>query len=150
MAATDVEPSPRGSLSKLRRGKGPTNSSSHSLLAGSPDGDDSSEGAGIRASVDAAIDKVKQRARRRSVDDRRGSEESSGKRLSGLFPRRKRSPNKGSSGLERHLTAQSGGSLSGNHSDSSLVDESGRSSLYTDDNSDIEGYVLSPPSTCCI
>lgn len=141
MAAADVEPSPRGSLSKLRRNKAPTNSSSHSLLTGSADGDDSSEGAGLRASVDAAIDKVKQRARRRSVDDRCGSEESSGNRLSSLLARRKRSPKKSSSGLERHLSAQSGGSLSGNHSDSSLVDESGRSSLLTDDNSDIEGYV---------
>ena len=144
-------PSPRGALSRLRRNKGPANASTNSLASASADDNDSSEGGGgLRASMDATLERVKSRTKR-AVEDRRGSngddgssrrgsKDDSGRRLSNLIPRRKRAskPN-----LERNLSAHSGDSAEGrsiasNHSDLSLLDGSGRSSLLTDDNSDTE------------
>lgn len=144
MPATEQgTPSPRGALSKLRRNKGPTNASTSSLANGSGDGEDSSEGGGLRASMDAAFEKVKERTRRKSVDDRRGSDDASARRLSSIIPHRKRASKVDAPGLQRNLSAQSGDNLSftGNRSESSLLDDSGHSSLLTDDNSDVEGYV---------
>lgn len=137
--------SPRGALSRLKRNKGLVNASNNSLGAGSADGDDYSEGGkGIRASMDAALEKVKDKTKRRSVDDRRGSEDMSSKRLSSFIPGKKRASKKDAPGLERNLSAQSAGdsvSFISNRSETSLLDESGHSSLLTDDNSDMEGYV---------
>jgi len=88
--------------------------------------------------MDAAVDKVKERTRR-SVDEGGGSSDTSGKRLAGLIPRRKKLE------VQRSLSTQSGDSgngtlsISGNRSETSLPDGSGRSSLLTDDNSDDEG-----------
>lgn len=146
MAATESgTPSPRGALSKLRRNKGLASASTNSLVSG--DGDDSSEnGSGIRASIDAAVDKVRERTRRPSDAGRRGSGDAA-KRLSNLIPRRKRGSKQEDLGLDRELGGVDGehgnGSLpvSGNRSDSSLLSASGRSSLLTDENSDVEGYV---------
>lgn len=146
MPATEPNtPPPRGALSRLRRNKGLANASANSFGAGSTDGDESEPGGGLRASMDAAIGKVKERTKRRSVDDRRGSDDTSTKRLSALLPRKRRGSKQDVSGPERNLSAVStNDSLagSGNHSESSLVDDSGHSSLLTDDNSDVEGYVL--------
>jgi len=145
-------PSPRGALSRLRRNKGPGNASSQSLASAPADDNDSSEGAGgLRASMDAAVGRVKERTKR-AVEDRRGSNDASsrrgsvdnsGRRLSNLIPGRKRSSKPD---LVRNLSAHSGGSgdggsIAGNRSDTSLIDGSGRSSLLTEDNdhSDIEG-----------
>ena len=142
MPSTELQtPSPRN-LSRLRRNKDVANASTNSLASGSADGDDSSEG-GLRASMDAALDKVRERARRKSVDDRRGSDDTANRRLSGLFPRKKKASRKGSRGPERNLSTPAGDdklSISGNRSESSLLD-SGHSSLFTDDASDQEGYV---------
>jgi len=129
---------------------GQANVSTNSLVSTSADDDDDSTNntnhalsgsGGLRASVDAAMDKVKERTKR-SGEERRGSQDSTGKRrLSSLIPRRKRSsvPD-----LPRNSSAQSGdlgeGVFSvGNRSVTSLLAGSGRSSLLTDDNSDAEG-----------
>lgn len=142
--------SPRGALSKLRRTKGLVNASTNSLVSSSGDGDDAtgnapdvvSEG-GLRAS----FDKVKDRARR-SQDGRRGSADvssavSSGRRLSSLVSKTKRKITRSerNAGLERNLSADSGNAaLSGNRSDSSLLlDDSGHSSLLTDDEREPSG-----------
>ncbi|KAI7329283.1 hypothetical protein KC315_g6232 [Hortaea werneckii] len=132
--------SPRRTLSKLRRNKGVANASTNSLASGSADGDDSSEG-GLRVSMDAALEKVRGRARRKSADDRRGSDDTASKRLSGLISRKKPASKRDKQGLERNLSAPSGEdslSISGNRSEGSLLD-SGRSSQFTDDDSEHPG-----------
>ncbi|KAI6837008.1 hypothetical protein KC367_g702 [Hortaea werneckii] len=132
--------SPRRTLSKLRRNKGVANASTNSLASGSADGDDSSEG-GLRVSMDAALEKVRGRARRKSADDRRGSEDTASRRLSGLISRKKPASKRDKQGLERNLSAPSGEdslSISGNRSEGSLLD-SGRSSQFTDDDSEHPG-----------
>ncbi|KAI7127766.1 hypothetical protein KC352_g31779, partial [Hortaea werneckii] len=113
--------SPRRTLSKLRRNKGVANASTNSLASGSADGDDSSEG-GLRVSMDAALEKVRGRARR-------------------LISRKKPASKRDKQGLERNLSAPSGEdslSISGNRSEGSLLD-SGRSSQFTDDDSEHPG-----------
>ncbi|KAK5128029.1 hypothetical protein LTR85_005146 [Meristemomyces frigidus] len=144
-------PSPRGALSRLRRNKPGANASTNSLGNASADGDESESGGGggqgLRASMDAAIEKVKDRTKRRSVDDRRGSDDNSTKRLTNLLPRKRRGSKQAGPELERNLSVVSAGdnlSFSGNRSESSLVDDSGHSSLLTDDNSDIEGKPVRP------
>ncbi|KAI7513991.1 hypothetical protein KC347_g991 [Hortaea werneckii] len=132
--------SPRRTLSKLRRNKGVANASTNSLASGSADGDDSSEG-GLRVSIDAALEKVRGRARRKSADDRRGSDDTASRRLSGLISRKKPASKRDKQGLERNLSAPSGEdslSISGNRSEGSLLD-SGRSSQFTDDDSEHPG-----------
>ncbi|KAI7427147.1 hypothetical protein KC336_g6067 [Hortaea werneckii] len=132
--------SPRRTLSKLRRNKGVANASTNSLASGSADGDDSSEGA-LRVSMDAALEKVRGRARRKSADDRRGSDDTASRRLSGLISRKKPASKRDKQGLERNLSAPSGEdslSISGNRSEGSLLD-SGRSSQFTDDDSEHPG-----------
>ncbi|KAI6801579.1 hypothetical protein KC361_g1717 [Hortaea werneckii] len=132
--------SPRRTLSKLRRNKGVANASTNSLASGSADGDDSSEG-GLRVSMDAALEKVRGRARRKSADDRRGSDDTASRRLSGLISRKKPASKRDKQGLERNLSAPSGEdslSISGNRSEGSLLD-SGRSSQFTDDDSEHPG-----------
>lgn len=134
--------SPRRTLSKLRRNKGVANASTNSLASGSADGDDSSEG-GLRVSMDAALEKVRGRARRKSADERRGSDDTASRRLSGLISRKKPASKRERQGLERNLSAPSGEdslSISGNRSEGSLLD-SGRSSQFTDDDSEHPGYV---------
>ena len=139
-------PSPRRTLSKLRRNRSPNNTSSSSLANSTAD--DSSEAGGLRASLDAAVGKVKERTRKSSISDRRGSGESTGRRLTTLLSRRQKSPKPDSLTLERNLSVQSSYSdngsvlsIPGNKSDSSLPDDSGRSSLLTDDGSDVDRYV---------
>ncbi|EME84617.1 uncharacterized protein MYCFIDRAFT_203095 [Pseudocercospora fijiensis CIRAD86] len=134
-----AEPSPRA-LSKLRsRGKGLVSASTTSLTNSSGDGDDKSAFSAtdtglLRSSVDAAIDKVKDRTRRRSVDGRRGSDNIPGRRLSTLVSQTKRKiRGEKASAPERTLSVDSSG-FDGNQSDSaSPLDGSGRSSLLTDD-----------------
>ncbi|KAI7287285.1 hypothetical protein KC345_g626 [Hortaea werneckii] len=135
--------SPRRTLSKLRRNKGVANASTNSLASGSADGDDSSEG-GLRVSMDAALEKVRGRARRKSADERRGSDDTTSRRLSGLISRKKPAFKRDKQGLERNLRAPSGEdslSISGNRSEGSLLD-SGRSSQFTDDDSEHPGGLL--------
>ncbi|KAK3676284.1 hypothetical protein LTR78_004035 [Recurvomyces mirabilis] len=146
MPTTDLRaPSPRGPLSKLRRNKN-ANGSTTSLQSSTGDTDESTENArGLRGSIDKGKERI-----RKSIDERRGSGDASAKRLSSLLPRRKRSPNKGSGSPTRALSGLSldpgNGShfLSGNHSNASF-DDSGHSSLLTDDNnSDHEGHPVRP------
>ncbi|KXT00157.1 hypothetical protein AC578_3298 [Pseudocercospora eumusae] len=135
-----AEPSPRA-LSKLRsRGKGVVSASTTSLTNSSGDGDAKSalsatDSGLLRSTMDAAIDKVKERTRRRSVDDRRGSDDVSGRRLSTLFVSKTKRKIKGEKGAEpdgtRTLSVDCSG-LEGNQSDSASP-LSGRSSLLTDD-----------------
>lgn len=141
------DPSPRG-LSKLRsRNKGLVSASATSLSHVSGEGDGNGDGHSddksgavaadtglLRSSVDAAIDKVKDKTRRHSVDGRRGSDDVSGRRLSTLVSKTKRKI-KGDRGCDpaRTLSVDSLG-LDGNQSDSaSPLEGSGRSSLFTDD-----------------
>lgn len=117
--------------------------------ASSTTGDDSAD-PDMRAHMDSALDKVKERTRR-STDERRGSEESaSNKRLSALLDRGGRKwkrKEKNTAGNGNTLSVHSGESAGDlalsdhNRSDGSLLDEDGNSSLLTDDGSDIEGYV---------
>lgn len=141
MPATESLGGSRAS-SQPRRNKhaaGPNSASSPYLDSrASSTGDDLSDPANMRSS----IDKVRERTRR-STDERRGSEESaSGKRLSALIER-------GSKRLKRKEKNTNGNTL-GVHSgesgdlavsDGSLLDDDGNSSLLTDDCSDNEGYV---------
>jgi hypothetical protein len=143
------------SLSRLRPGKHdattPDNDSTPSLTSRTSSlGDDSSE---VTSTMDGAIDKVRERARR-SVDERRGSEESaSGARLSALLGRGARklkrkdknnnSINNGST-LGVHHSGESGElAFSDGRSEGSLLDEEdGNSSLLTDDGPETDdGYV---------
>lgn len=146
MPATDVATPPsRGGLSRLRRNQGDgANDSTNSLISSSnsddPNGD---SGVGLRPTSSGGIGKLTDRLRRRSVDDRRGSDDS-GKRLSALIPsRRNKLKRAKSSELKRNAEPGSTGlPQSNNGSDSSLAQAgSGRSSLFTEDNSDIEGCV---------
>ena len=152
MAATEAgTDSPRGALSKLMRGKGKANISTNSLGAASTEGGDVESNGSLRASVDAAIGKVKDRARRQSVDSRRTSEDttaSPSRRLSKLIARSRRGSKQVGPAQERdrsaHSTADDKFSISGNRSDTaSLLDESGHSSIFTDDGAD-DGYVEFP------
>ncbi|KAK0894868.1 hypothetical protein LTR02_012076 [Friedmanniomyces endolithicus] len=142
--------SPRRALSKLRRSKGPS-VSTNSLANGSGDSEDNAENGGLRASMDVAIDKFKERTKRNG-DSRRNSKDEGSSRLRSLLPRSKRGSRQEDDGLERRLSALSGEAsnsspalfISGNRSDVSLPDDSGHSSLLTDDNSDTERKPLRP------
>lgn len=100
--------------------------------------------------MDTAIDKVRERTRK-SVDERRGSDDStSGNRLSALLNRKlkrkdKDRNNPGASTLGVHSGESGELALSDAHSHSeegSLLDEDGNSSLLTDDGSLHDGYVF--------
>ena len=155
--STDTQ-SARGPLAKLRSTKGSINASSNSLASSSGDGDESgnnehkpqslnaTESGGLRASVGSAIDKVKDRTRRLSVDgqvDGRGSEDST--RLSSIITRTKRrvrNRSKAPGGSRRGSVDSRLGNdleLEGNQSESSLFAGSGRSSLLTDDERSEDG-----------
>ena len=140
------------SVSRLRRSKHdattPDNDSTPSLASRTSSlGDDS---AAVRSSMDAALDKVRERTRK-SIDERRGSEESaSGARLSALLERgarklkRKEKNNNGASTLSVNHSGESGelAFSDGGRSEGSLLDEDdGNSSLLTDDGSENDGYV---------
>jgi hypothetical protein len=141
-SSSDVgTPSPRSStLSKLKLEKSQTNTSTNSL--NSTTSEDAASSQGLRASMDATFGKMRDRKRRKSTDERQGSKDS-GRRLSALIPgRRKRASRQDSEGMEKSVgkdSAIDSSGLPGNQSSSSLgMDESGRSSLFTDDNSDAE------------
>jgi hypothetical protein len=132
------------SVSRLRRSKhDPDNdSTASSTLASrtSSIGDDSI------TDMNTALDKVRERTRK-SIDERRGSDEStSANRLSSLLERGTRKLKR----KEKNNTNNWASTLGVNHSgesgelalsDGSLLDEDGSSSLLTDDGSDNEGYV---------
>lgn len=146
------------SLSRLRPGKHdattPDNDSTPSLASRTSSlGDDSSD---VTSTMDGAIDKVRERARK-SVDERRGSEESaSGARLSALLGRGARklkrkeknntNINNGASTLGVNHSGESGElAFSDGRSEGSLLDEDdANSSLLTDDGSENDGYVWTP------
>ncbi|KAF2768633.1 hypothetical protein EJ03DRAFT_328115 [Teratosphaeria nubilosa] len=136
---------PRGPLSKLRRNKGSANNSTTSLSA-PVDGDDSSASGGLRASMEDAVGKLKDKAgRRKSVDDRSNGDEGGGsRRLTKLLPRNRKkdglSPQRTRSGDSRTVSLLE----IRNYSQTSLLDDSGHSSLLTDDTSDVEGYLPRP------
>ncbi|KJX98146.1 gram domain-containing protein [Zymoseptoria brevis] len=152
--------SPRGPLEKLRRPKKDFNISTNSLASSSGDGDvsstrdqhsapDVSENSRLRATVGTAIDKVKDRTRRKSVgqSDRRGSEDT--KRLSTFIKRRVRRGSNGQDGSRRPSADSrletNDFEFDGNLSESSLLAGSGRSSLLTDDErSDQDGRSIRP------
>lgn len=137
-------PSPRGgALSKLRRtkDKGFGNVSTTSLPGTSGESDEMTGNApdkdGLRASMENAIDKVRGGSRRRSVDDRPKTEDGPPRRLSTLVSKAKRKVRGDREAeLSQTTSLESGADLAlpGNRSDSSLLfDESGHSSLLTDD-----------------
>lgn len=134
-----------GALSKLRRGrKGPLENVSTLSVASSLDnGEDS--GNNLRASMDGAFDKLKDRARK-SVDDRRGSGDGSNRLSTLISGKKKLRRKKDAADAERTMSndstfaGDSNFTLSANPSERSLSG-SGHSSLMTDDYSDNEGYV---------
>ncbi|KAK4893045.1 hypothetical protein LTR27_008582 [Elasticomyces elasticus] len=145
--------SPIRALSRLRRNKDPS-TSSISLASGSGDGEESAEAGGMRATMDAAMSKLKERTKR-DGDSRRSSKDDGSGRLNNLISRRKRGSRQDDDGLERRLSALSGeasnsnpdlSSIAGNRSNLSLPggNDSGRSSLLTDDDSEIEGKPVRP------
>ena len=144
MPATDLAaPSPRGTLSRLRRKPGDSNESSNSL-ASSSNSDDPSASPGLRASISEGVGrKLKDRLRRKSVDDRRGSNESRNRFSNFLLDRKNKVKETDSNGLDRQLSIDSGSgnlALYQNQSDSSLgLAGSGQSSLLTDGESEHEG-----------
>lgn len=130
-----------GALSKLRRNKdkGLESVSTTSLPGNSGDSDESQPIApdkdGLRASMENAIDKVRGGSRRRSMDDRPKTEDGSGGKLSTLVSKAKRKVRKGDRDGDLSQITSRGSDLvlPGNRSESSLLDESGHSSLLTDD-----------------
>jgi hypothetical protein len=143
------------SVSRLRRhGKHASDTNNDSDSRASSTGDDSTDPADMKkSSMDAAIDKVRERARK-SVDERRGSDDSASQtRFSALLARKlkrkdkdKDKDNDSLGARNSTLVVDSGESgdlaLSDARSDGSLLDEDGHSSLLTDDGSDNDGYVL--------
>lgn len=141
-------PSPKGPLSKLRKGrKGGLDNPSTLSVASSSEGADLDENgtSSIRASMDGAFDKLKDRARK-SVDKRRGSVDDQTNRLSTLLAGKKRRTKQDAEDAERTMsndsTSPGNGSftLNGNSSERSLSG-SRHSSQMTEDYSDNEGYV---------
>lgn len=148
------------SVSRLRQGKhdvpaAADNTSTPSLISRtSSPGDDSAD---MRSSMDNAIDKVRERTRK-SVDERRGSDDSaSNKRLSALLERGtrklKRKEKNESNTRPSTLGVHSGDSgelafSDGGRSEGSLLDEDGNSSLLTDDGSENDGYVFAHLVAC--
>lgn len=144
MADIGTPPPRGGTSSKLRRSKdkGTGNASTTSLPGTSGESDDSPASApdnqGLRASMENAIDKVRRSSRRRSVDDRPKNDDGQSGKLSTLVSKAKRKVRKGDrdADLSQTTSYESGTDLvlPGNRSDSSLLfDESGHSSLLTDD-----------------
>lgn len=143
MADVGTPPPRTGTLSKLRRNKdkGIGNVSTTSLTGTSGESEDSpdngADSQGLRASMENALDKVRS-SRRRSVDDRSRNEDGQSGKLSTLVSKAKRKVRKGDRDpdLSQTTSYESGTDLAlpGNRSESSLLfDESGRSSLLTDD-----------------
>lgn len=134
------------SVSRLRKHDAANDSTASLASRTSSLGDDSADN--MRSSMDNAIDKVRERTRK-SVDERRGSDDSvSGNRLSALLDRgarrlkRKEKNNNGASTLGVNHSGESGElAFSDGRSEGSLLDEDGNSSLLTDDGSDNDGYV---------
>jgi len=140
-----------GRLSRLRRDNSDKNESTTSLGVSS-ESEGHEAGVGLKAGVDSAMSRLRSKTRRTSVDDRRGSGDSS-KRLSKLMPGRRRGskkttstddlePRLSSDNVDRPLSRGSGlnSNLLGNQSDSSVdLHGSGRSSLLTDDASEQDG-----------
>ena len=130
-------------MARLRDKLGDSNGSSNSL-GSSSNSDDPNADLTLRPTTsDGVGQKLKDKLRRKSVDTRRDSEDS-GKRLSNLMPRSRRSkPTNVSSSdlLDRQLSVDSNnGNLGLNLSTSSLdLAGSGRSSLLTDGESENEG-----------
>lgn len=153
----DMPPSESGALgrlSRLRRDNSDKNGSTASLGASSDgDGDAPEFGVGLKANVDSAMERLRSKTRRTSVDERRGSGDST-KRLSKLMPGRRRGSKKNTESvqstsrddlasrdtLERSPSGGIDNTLLGNQSDSSVdLQGSGRSSLLTDDASEQDG-----------
>ncbi|GAB7360143.1 hypothetical protein MBLNU230_g7906t1 [Neophaeotheca triangularis] len=141
------EPSPRRTLSRLRRDKKHTNESSTSLASSLSTGDDSVSGVNrLRHSMDTALDRVKDRTRK-TIDKRAHTPEGESRRLSNLVPgsHKRREKRNSIHQDDRQLSVQSGDSglpAEGNYelgsrSGSSLLGGgSGRSSLLTDEEPD--------------
>ncbi|CAK4020416.1 gram domain-containing [Lecanosticta acicola] len=156
LADTGAAPPPGSSaLAKLRRNnKGLANASTASLPNTSSEsdtrnsGENASDDGRLRASLDAAIDKVKERTSRRSSADARSGNEEAG-RLSTLLSKTKRKIKKSDrddNDASRRNSVNSAlvGQL-GNRSESSLLAGSGHSSLLTDDERvDSEGNPIRP------
>ncbi|KAK3066331.1 hypothetical protein LTR53_017365, partial [Teratosphaeriaceae sp. CCFEE 6253] len=142
--------SPRRALSRLRGNKGASISTT-SLASGS--GNDGGDDALESGSGGGLLDRLKKRgasSRRSSKDDGAGANAG---RLSSMMARRKRgSKQEDSDSLERRLSALSGDlagsglAIPANRSETSLPDDSGRSSLMTDENSDGEGQPVRRPT----
>jgi hypothetical protein len=142
----DLASPPSRGIARLQRNQGSNeeqNNSTNSLVSSSNSDDPNQDSPGLRPTSSSGIGKLADRIRRKSVDDRRGSTDS-GKRLSALIPgRRNKLKRVKSSELSPLATPDDDGALTlqktQSDSDISLAQEgSGRSSLFTEDNSDRE------------
>lgn len=136
-------PSPRGSIfGKLRKGRNDSRSSI-TLQAHSGDQDDESHPSGATLSPYATSTKGSP-SRSGSIDERRGSQELLGRRLSTILTRKRSKSKRVSRLLDRGRSPKSdirskSASSSANRSVSSLLQNgSGGSSLLTDDHSDTD------------
>ena len=146
MPSTDLAaPLPRGKLSKLKHALGDSNGSSNSLVSSS-NSDAPETDLSLRPTTSHGVTgKLRDRLRRKSVENRRDSQDS-GNRLSNLMSRRKSKAKKDESNeLNRSSTVDSSSNgnlgISGTNLSGSSLDlaGSGRSSLLTDGESEHEG-----------
>jgi hypothetical protein len=92
MSAPDISTPPSRGLSRLLRNQGGSKNDSTNSLADSSNSDDPNAelGVGLRPSSSRGVgDRLADRIRRRSVDDRRDSADSTKQRLSSLLPSRR-------------------------------------------------------------
>jgi hypothetical protein len=137
--------SPRvGVLGRLRRNRGVGQSTTSLTASITDDTDTRPDDSSNKSRTNLTVEKAHSQ-RSLSVDERRSSIDAPGRRLSALLTRKKKKPTEhaGSPSLSGsvNLGSELGSlSLGDNRSQSSLLDArgSGRSSLFTDDNSDHE------------
>jgi hypothetical protein len=142
---TTNSPTPRiGVLGRLRRNRGDGQSTAPSAASINTDADAWPDDSSNKSRSNLTVEKAHSQ-RSLSIDERRGSVDNGSRRLSALLSRKKKKPaeNAESPNLSGsiNLGSENGNlSLLENRSQNSLLDArgSGHSSLFTDDNSDLD------------
>lgn len=144
MPSTELAaPSPRGTFAKLRDALGDSDGSSNSLVSSSNSDHPDAPLSHRPTTSDGVTGRLRDRLKRKSVDERRGSQDL-GEKLSNLISRgRSKAKKAQAEHLDHQLSVDSGTGglgISRNLSGSSLdLAGSGRSSLLTDGESEHEG-----------
>jgi hypothetical protein len=140
---TTDSPTPRvGVLGRLRRNRGDGQSTASSAASINADADAWPDDSSNQSRTNLTVDKAHSQ-RSLSIDERRSSVDNGTRRLSALLSRKKKKPVEHAESPDLsgsiNLGSENGNlSLIDNRSQNSLLDArgSGRSSLFTDDNSD--------------